>query len=144
MANIIVSACLLGLETRYKGDGCLCERLLALSREHTLIPVCPEQLGGLATPRDPSEIAPDGRVMSCAGQDVTAQYEKGARCALAVARTARADFAILKSRSPSCGKGIVYDGSFTGRKIPGTGVACSLLLEHGIPVYTEEDEWPVP
>ena len=142
MAKILVSACLLGLCTRYKGDGCRCDRLLALAKEHTLIPVCPEQLGGLPTPRDPSERVGD-RVMSCIGNDVTRQYALGAQCALTIAQLANIDFAILKAKSPSCGRGLIYDGTFTGGKIPGNGVTAELLLANGIPVYTDEEEWPV-
>ena len=143
MKNLIISACLIGCKTRYNGKTSEIPELEELKKKYNLIPVCPEQLGGLATPRDPSELQKDGRVMTCNGQDVTAQYSKGADAALAIARTVRADFAILKSRSPSCGKGLVYDGSFTGNKVPGNGVACALFEESGIPVYTEEEEWPV-
>lgn len=138
MATILVSACLYGCECRYKGDSCRNEEVLALGREHTLIPVCPEQLGGLATPRNPAERQGE-KVMSCAGDDVTAQYRKGAETALYIAESARADCAILKANSPSCGKGLIYDGSFTGGKIPGNGMTSELFLEAGIPVFTENE-----
>lgn len=145
MANILVSGCLFGCECRYKGDSCRSERLLALAESHTLIPVCPEQLGGLATPREPSEIQPDGSIRMIGGRDVTAQYKKGAETTLAIAKTCRADFAVLKANSPSCGKGIIYDGTFSGKKCPGNGVTAALLLANGIPVFTEEelDKLPV-
>ncbi len=144
MAVILVSNCLLGIECRYKGDGCLCQAVLDLAKDNTIIGVCPEQMGGLSTPRDPSEIVGD-RLISIKGRDVTFEYNKGAATALKLAELNKVDFAILKANSPSCGHGLIYDGSFTGKKIPGDGVTTKLLLENGIPVYTEEqiDEWPV-
>lgn len=138
MAVILVSSCLLGCACRYKGDDCKNEKILELAKEHILLGVCPEQMGGLETPRDPSEIVGD-KVLSCAGRDVTAQYQKGAEAALYLAKLNHVDFAILKAKSPSCGKGLIYDGTFTGNKIPGNGVTVSLLLENGIPVYTEDE-----
>lgn len=138
MAVILVSSCLLGCACRYKGDDCKNERILALAKEHVLLGVCPEQMGGLETPRVPSEIVGD-KVMSNAGRDVTAEYRKGAEAALYLAQLNRADFAILKAKSPSCGKGLIYDGTFSGSKVPGNGVTAALLLENGIPVYTEEE-----
>ena len=138
MAVILVSSCLLGCACRYKGDDCKNERILALAKEHVLLGVCPEQRGGLETPRAPSEIVGD-KVMSNAGRDVTAEYRKGAEAALYLAQLNRADFAILKAKSPSCGKGLIYDGTFSGSKVPGNGVTAALLLENGIPVYTEEE-----
>ena len=138
MARIIVSACLLGCECRYKGDGCENEAVLALAKKHTLIPVCPEQLGGLPTPRDPSEIVGE-KVMSCNGRDVTAEYMRGAETALRIAKINRAKTAILKAKSPSCGKGLIYDGTFTGNKVPGDGVTAKLFAENGIRVLTEDE-----
>ena len=138
MAVILVSSCLLGCACRYKGDDCKNERILALAKEHVLLGVCPEQMGGLETPRAPSEIVRD-KVMSNAGRDVTAEYRKGAEAALYLAQLNHADFAILKAKSPSCGKGLIYDGTFSGSKVPGNGVTAALLLENGIPVYTEEE-----
>ena len=138
MAIILVSNCLLGCACRYKGDDCKNERILALAENHTLLGVCPEQMGGLPTPRNPSEIVGD-KVVSNAGCDVTAEYRKGAEAALYLAKLNHVDFAVLKAKSPSCGKGLIYDGTFTGNKIPGNGVTVSLLLENGIPVYTEDE-----
>lgn len=142
MAKILVSSCLLGSQCRYKGDGCRCEKVLALAENHILIPVCPEQMGGLATPRDPSERVND-RVMSCKGRDVTEQFRKGAENALFLAQLNHVDFAVFKANSPSCGKGIIYDGTFTGGKKEGNGITADLLLENGIPVFTEDEEWPL-
>ena len=138
MAVILVSNCLLGCTCRYKGDDCKNDRILALAENNTLVGVCPEQMGGLPTPRDPSEIVGD-KVVSSAGKDVTAEYRKGAQTALYLAKLNHADFAILKAKSPSCGKGLIYDGTFTGNKIPGNGVTVSLLQKNGIPVYTEDE-----
>ena len=138
MKKIICSACLLGCECRYKGDSCRNEELIALAAENVLIPVCPEQLGGLKTPRDPSEIRGD-KVVSSAGADVTAQYRKGAETALYIAQLNGADVAVLKAKSPSCGKGLIYDGTFTGGKVSGNGVTAELFLRSGIAVYTEDE-----
>lgn len=138
MSKILVSSCLLGIECRYKGDACPCQKVIELSKEHTLIPVCPEQAGGLPTPRTPSERVGD-KVMMRDGTDVTAEYQKGAQTALYLAKTLGADFAILKANSPSCGKGTIYDGTFTGGKCAGNGVTAETLIYNGIPVYTEDE-----
>ena len=138
MSKILVSSCLLGVECRYKGDGCPCQKLIDLGKDNTLIPVCPEQAGGLPTPRTPSERVGD-KVIMRDGTDVTSEYKKGAETALYLAKTLNADFAILKANSPSCGKGIIYDGTFTGGKCEGNGVTSELLLNNGIVVYTEDE-----
>ena len=138
MSKILVSSCLLGVECRYKGDACPCQKLIDLGKDHTLIPVCPEQAGGLPTPRTPSERVGD-KVIMRDGTDVTAEYQKGAQTALYLAKTLGADFAVLKANSPSCGKGIIYDGTFTGSKCEGNGVTSELLLNNGIAVYTEDE-----
>lgn len=145
MAKILVSNCLLGCDCRYKGDGCANETIIGLAKEHTLIGVCPEQAGGLSTPRAPSEIQADGRLLNTDGEDVTEQYMRGAETALYLAKLNNADFAILKAKSPSCGKGRIYDGTFTGGMRDGNGVTVQLLLDNGIPVYSENDlnELPV-
>lgn len=140
MKKILVSACLLGCQTRYDGASKPCDAVLALAEENVLIPVCPEQLGGLPTPRLPSERTPDGtKVMAKNGTDVTEQYMRGAQTALRLAELNRVDLCILKSGSPACGCGLIYDGSFSGRKVPGYGVAAQLLKEAGYTVMTEED-----
>lgn len=138
MATVVVSACLLGCECRYKGDGQKNEELLNALKGHTIIPVCPEQMGGLPTPRDPSEIVGD-KLISSKGKDVTKEYMKGANTALYLAKLSGADFAVLKANSPSCGKGMIYDGTFSGNKIEGNGVTVKLFLENNIPVYTENE-----
>jgi len=136
MSVILVSACLIGCECRYKGDNCTDKRILELAKENTLIPVCPEQLGGLATPRLPSE-RQGNRVVMKDGTDVTANYIKGAEQTLMIAKQLDIDFAILKAKSPSCGCGLIYDGSFSGTLISGKGVTAQLLADNGFSVFTE-------
>lgn len=144
MSKILVSGCLMGFECRYKNDSCRNERILELAKEHVLIPVCPEQMGGLPTPRNPAERVED-RVISSAGDDVTAEYQKGAAAALYTAQVNHVDFAILKANSPSCGKGVIYDGSFSGKKTAGNGLTAELLMKNGFAVYTEDqlDDLPL-
>ncbi len=105
---------------------------------HTLIPVCPEVLGGLPTPRPPAELQPDGRVINREGEDVTAAYMEGARLALEIARQQGCTLAVLKANSPSCGSHLIYDGTFSGTRIRGQGVAARLIAETGIPVVDEQ------
>lgn len=138
MAKIIVSGCLLGCDCRYKGDNCKCEELLALADKHILIPVCPEQLGGLSTPRDPAEIVGD-KVISNHGKDVTYEYTKGAETALYIAKVNKADAVVFKANSPSCGKGIIYDGTFTGNKKEGNGITVQMFLDEGYKIFTENE-----
>ncbi len=136
--KILVSACLLGIGCRYDGKEKANDRVLKLLNDPdvVLIPVCPEQLGGLPTPRIASERSGD-RVVNQAGEDVTAQYWKGAEAALKMAELYGCKKAILKERSPSCGCGAIYDGSFSRQTIPGNGVTAELLLNHGIVVLGE-------
>lgn len=136
--KILVSACLLGCCCRYDGKSKADERVLALEKSHTLIPVCPEQLGGLCTPRLPAELQGE-KVIRNDGADVTAQYAKGAREALRLYSLLSCDAAILKARSPSCGKGRVYDGTFTGTLTAGHGITAALFQEKGIRVFTEDE-----
>ncbi len=138
MARIVVSSCLLGCPCRYKGDSRPCDWVIELAKENEIIPICPEQFGGLTTPRNPSEISGD-KVFMSDGTDVTDNYRRGAEMALHLAELGRADFAVLKAGSPSCGKGRIYDGTFSGRKIDGDGVTVRLFREHGIPVISEEE-----
>ena len=135
--RILVSACLLGVCCRYDGQSKACPAVLKLLNDHELIPVCPEQLGGLPTPRPPAEIQGD-RVINREVIDVTAQYKKGAEEAARLFQLLRCDCAILKARSPSCGCGEVYDGSFSGTLVPGDGITAQALKRLGIRVLTEE------
>ena len=136
MKKILVSKCLLGINCRYNGDSCKNDAVCALSEKYEIIPICPEQDGGLPTPRDPAEIV-NGRVISSAGRDVTAEYEKGARHALELAREHNVEFAVLKSKSPSCGCGTIYDGTFSGTLITGDGITAGLLKAMGFKVTDE-------
>ena len=131
--KILVSACLLGLKCRYNGTEKANEEVLKLLEKHTLVPFCPEIYGGLATPRDPAEIR-DGRVVTEAGKDVTAEYEKGAQEALKLAQMMGCDIALLQDRSPSCGVGKVHNGLFDGGLVDGDGVTAALFREKGIMV----------
>ena len=134
--NVLVSACLMGFRCRYDGGTQRLACLDALRERHVLIPVCPEVMGGLPTPREPSEIR-DGRVVSRDGRDVTEAFRRGAREAEKIARTCGCGCALLKERSPSCGSGEIYDGTFTGTVVEGWGVTAELLRREGIPVLGE-------
>lgn len=134
--NILVSACLLGVNCRYNGEVKLQEDLLKLQEHHHLIPICPEQLGGLPTPRPASELL-NQKVISKTGIDVTEQFNVGALESLKLAKLYHCTYAILKERSPSCGFGQIYDGSFRGTLISGNGITANLLAEHGITVIGE-------
>ena len=137
---LLISACLLGLACRYDGQSKPLDRALldALMARWQLVPVCPEQLGGLATPRPPSE-RQGARVVSRTGADVTEQYRRGAEQACDVCRLFGCGTALLKARSPSCGSGEVYDGSFTGTLTPGDGVTAQALKAQGVRVYVESE-----
>lgn len=133
---LLISACLLGTACRYDGQSKQMEQMAALAARYHLIPVCPEQLGGLSTPRMPAERR-DGGVWTRDERDVTAAFTNGAAETLRLARLLGCRRALLKERSPSCGSGTVYDGSFSGRLVPGDGVAAALLQEAGIQVLGE-------
>jgi len=136
--RLLVSACLLGVCCRYDGKSKLQPGMEALAEQFELIPVCPEQLGGMPTPRVPSERVGD-RVVSREGLDVTHHFQKGAEEAFRIGQLLCCDGALLKERSPSCGNGTIYDGSFSGGLKPGDGVFAELLKNNGIPVYGETD-----
>lgn len=138
MEKLLISACLLGEPCRYDGlsKPLDADKLAALRARYELIPVCPEQAGGLPTPRIPSERR-GARVINRAGEDVTAQFRRGAALALRLARENGCGRALLKERSPSCGSGEIYDGSFTGRVVPGDGVAAEALKAADVRVCGE-------
>lgn len=145
---IIVSACLCGINSRYDGNNNLNDKVLRLLQEGNAVLVCPEQLGGLSTPRPPCEIKNgtgadvlDGnsKVIAKDNSDGTEMFIKGAEETLKIAKSVGAKYAVLKSKSPSCGKGIIYDGSFSGTKTEGNGVTAELLSRNNIEVYTEEE-----
>ena len=134
--NILISACLMGINCRYNGKSEKINELEELKNKYNLIPVCPEIYGGLKTPRNPSEIV-NNRVVTNSGEDVTKEYKKGAEEILRFAKFYDCKYAILKERSPSCGYGKIYDGTFTGTLIDGDGITARLLKEHGIKITGE-------
>lgn len=140
MENILVSACLLGYECKYCGGSNRLDEtaLSALKGKYRLIPVCPESAGGLPTPRDPSERTGD-RVLSSKGTDVTNQYRKGGETAVFLCRKYGCKKALMKAKSPSCGRGEIYDGTFTGTLTSGDGVAVEMLKNFGVTVFSEEE-----
>ena len=138
MEKILVSACLLGIPCRYDGKSMPNERVMALKEKYTLIPVCPEIYGGLPTPRTPSERVGD-LVLMKDGTDVTENYNMGADATLRIAEINGAKIAILKAKSPSCGKGFIYDGTFSGTLTAGDGVTAEKLTRVGITVLTENE-----
>jgi uncharacterized protein YbbK (DUF523 family) len=146
---VLVSACLAGVPTRFDGTGTHDDLVHRLVAEDRAVLVCPEVDGGLGTPRPPAEIvggdghdvlAGRARVMTKDGVDVTEAYVSGARAALAAAQKAGATAAILKSRSPSCGSGQIYDGTHTRTLRPGEGVTVALLRSSGLTVFSDEDD----
>lgn len=132
----IISACLLGEKIRYDGGSNPIQALIDLDIEW--IRVCPEVMGGLPTPRPPSERIGD-RVVNVEGTDVTREFKQGVRKALECIDEKEIDFAVLKSRSPSCGSGWIYDGSFSSRLVQGNGLLTEKIKEKGIRLFTEED-----
>ena len=134
----IVSACLAGVDCKYKGGNNINEDVVKLVKEGKAILVCPEQMGGLKTPRLPSEIKGD-KVFRSDGKDVTLEYKKGAEEALKVAKLVGSKKAIFKVKSPSCGCGKIYDGTFSGKLIDGDGVTTKLFKENGIEVIPSSE-----
>ncbi len=136
---VLVSSCLMGVRCRYNGGGEEIAWLKELEREMILIPVCPEVMGGLATPREPAE-RKDGHIITKGGTDVTSEYENGAQYILQLAGWYGCSCAILKERSPSCGSGRIYDGTHSGQLVSGDGRTAELLKEHNIRVFGESGE----
>ena len=136
--KIMVSACLLGENCKYSGGNNRDENVLRFIDGHEVIPVCPEVMGGLPTPRPPAEII-HGEVINREGKSVDEQYRRGAQMALEIAQREKIDLAILQSRSPSCGVKEIYDGTFSGKRIHGQGVTARLLSEHGFKLIDREE-----
>lgn len=134
--KILVSACLLGENCKYSGGNNKNDKVIALGKKHKLIPICPECFAQLPIPRPPAEIVGD-KVFNKLGEDITEHFKDGAEKALYVAEEAGCQTAILKERSPSCGFGEIYDGSFTGKTIRGNGITAQLLYDNGITIYGE-------
>ncbi|NIJ44487.1 uncharacterized protein YbbK (DUF523 family) [Wenyingzhuangia heitensis] len=134
----VVSACLAGIACRFDGKSKSNSKIIQLIKEGKAIAVCPEELGGLSTPRTSAEQQGD-KIISQQGIDLTQAYTTGAKKALAITIENKCTDAILKSNSPSCGCGKVYDGSFTGKLTNGDGIFCKTLKQHHIKVITEKD-----
>ncbi|RCW58688.1 DUF523 domain-containing protein [Halanaerobium sp. ST460_2HS_T2] len=139
----LVSSCLAGINCRYDGKNNLNKKVAELVKTGKAIPVCPEVLGGLPTPRDPSEIIIDDqgrkKVVTEKGKDLTAEFKLGAEKTLKIAKIVEAKKALLQQRSPSCGSEKIYDGTFSGTLISGRGLTAELLIKNGIKVLTETD-----
>lgn len=138
MEKYLISACLCGINCKYNGKNNLDEICLKLFKEGRATLVCPEQLGGLETPRDPSEIL-EGRVISIKKKDVTEKFKKGAEETLKIAKALEIKKAILKEGSPSCGTSYIYDGKFRGKKVKGCGITTTLLKENNIQILSSGD-----
>lgn len=136
--KLLVSACLLGEAVRYDGKSFDYPCIVALKERYDLYPFCPEVSGGLPIPRVPAERKGD-KVLTLLGGDVTKEYVQGAEKALALCVQEGIQKALLKAKSPSCGKELIYDGTYTKTLTKGHGVACALLLKAGIDVFTEEE-----
>ena len=136
--KIMVSACLLGEKCKYNGGNNRNPGLLHLLSGHKVIPVCPEVLGGLPTPRVPAEIV-NGTVINREGVSVDDAFRRGAKKALEMARQEKPDLIILQSRSPSCGVKEIYDGTFSGKLVPGHGIFAEMALQAGFLVIDAED-----
>lgn len=136
--KLLISACLCGKNTKYSGGNNLIKKLDELQQKYDLYLICPEVDGGLTTPRNPSEQLGE-KVVSNKGVDVTNEFNLGSKMALEVALKNNIKKALLKESSPSCGTHKIYDGTFSGKKIQGMGVAAKLLKENGIEVYSDEE-----
>lgn len=134
----LCSACLLGFKCRFDDQSKPNEQILILAFSEILIPVCPEQLGGLPTPREKAEIKNE-KVLTQSGKDVTEQFVKGAKMVLEIAKLLKIKEAILKAKSPSCGFGKIYDGTFSNNLINGNGITAQLLFDYKIKIITEEN-----
>lgn len=136
--KLLISRCLCGENTKYNGGNNLIQQLDLIQKNFELIYICPEVMGGLTTPRNPSEIK-DQKVFSSTGKDVTKEFVLGAQKALSLVKKHQVKYALLKESSPSCGVHKVYDGTFSGRKIEGSGMTTQLLKKNGILVFSEHE-----
>lgn len=138
MEKLLISACILGTNCKYNGKNNYNPLVEKLKERYILIPICPEEMGGLSTPRNPSEILND-KVISSKGDDVTNNFFDGANKALDIAKKENISKALLKEGSPSCGSNYIYDGTFTKTKINGMGITARLLKNNNIKIYTEDE-----
>lgn len=138
MEKLLISSCLIGNNTKYNGKNNYIKEIEQLKLKYELIPICPEVLGGLSIPRDPSEINND-KVISINNKDVTKEFNIGANKALNIALLNNIKYALLKDGSPSCGNTYIYDGSFKNNKIDGIGITTKLLKSHNIKIYNENN-----
>jgi uncharacterized protein YbbK (DUF523 family) len=139
---IIVSACLAGINCRYDGNDNLIPEIREMVINGEAIALCPEEMGGLSTPRIPCEIVrSEGKVtvMNQNQEDCTAAFQDGAKKLAQIAKILECKTAILKANSPSCGYGMIYDGTFTGNKIPGKGLTAELLEKNGVQIKNESN-----
>lgn len=138
--NILVSACLLGINCTYSNKNNYNENIIKLLHDKNinLIPICPEQLGGLSTPREPAEISKN-KIYNKKNIDVTKQFSKGANEALKIGKLYKCKNAILKERSPSCGSSFIYDGTFTHTTLKGKGITTKLFEKNEIKIFSEEN-----
>lgn len=139
---LLVSACLLGVACNHEGEAAKRSLRDQLEERYRVVPVCPEVLGGLPSPRPAAEIQPDGRVVNVDGADVTAAYRRGADAAVRTALASGATRAVLKARSPSCGPSQVYDGTFSESLVEGEGITAAALREVGVEITSDEDPLP--
>ena len=135
---ILVSACLVGENCKYNGDNNKNEKVLEFLKDKEYIKICPEVMGGLPTPRPPSEIKGD-KVFNIKGENVTKNFILGGKYALEIAKNKKPELIILKAKSPSCGLGQVYDGSFSATLKEGNGIACQMLIDNGFKIITENE-----
>lgn len=140
MQNVLISACLLGVDCKYNGSNNKLddEIIHSLKEKYNLIPVCPEIMGGMPTPRNPIEIT-DGKVFDYDGEEFTKEFEKGSEEVLKLAKLYNSSIAILKENSPSCGSNYIYDGTFNHQKIKGMGIAAHKLSKENIKLFSEEN-----
>lgn len=138
MEKLLISACILGTNCKYNGKNNYNPLVEKLKEKYILIPICPEEMGGLSTPRNPSEVLND-KVISSKGDDVTNNFFDGANKALDIAKKENISKALLKEGSPSCGSNYIYDGTFTKTKINGMGITARLLKNNNIEIYTEDE-----
>ena len=136
--KIAISACLLGIPCRYDHKGCYDQNVAKLQEEHELVPVCPEMLAKLGTPRDPCELV-CGRVITKQGKDITDQLHQGLDETMKIIDDQNCQCAVLQQRSPTCGCGLIYDGTFSSKLIPGNGLLTQRLLERNTPVFSNEE-----